>query len=355
MQSSLTTETARITDLIKRENMGEIETVWVEALDVAPQETDTFIALAEKLYKSGHGEKAGVLLEQLVNKLDELGDAKACVEVLGTLARVAPRNPHQKELAEVVFAKAFEGLAGFDEVVQRAETEAKGHGNRFVRALYNQMKFQPGDWVQHDAGWGIGQVKDIEASDGWLIIDFEEKKDHRVKMGAAAKFFKKLPSDDVRVQREANPEELKKAAKEDPVDLVMNVLKRHNNKSTYRRIRAELVGHAVAKTSFSTWFKEVRKELAKNPFVRIGKGTNPSIELLMTAVTQEEETKEDFKNRIKLVEKLAVLRRYLKDSEPTPERTLLLTHMAQSLVDMVPTDDDDQDTDQATDADGEEQ
>jgi transcription elongation GreA/GreB family factor len=331
MMTSLTKETARITELIKQEQYGEVESVWADALEKAPTEIDTFLTLADKLLRAGHGEKAGNLLEAVVNKLDQMGEKIKAVHVLGELARVAPRNGNQRTLAEVVFGGAFSDLAGYSNIVERADSAAKGNDNRFVKAMYDQLKFQPGDWVFHDAGWGLGQIKEIDAENDQLIVDFDSKPNHAVKLGAASKFFAKLPEEDIMVQRAAHMDELKQRCKDDPQAVVLGILKGHNNKSTLKRIKAELVPKVIDSKNWAKWWTAVRKDLAKHQYVKLGTGTNPSVERLVTAMTLEDETREHFDNAPRLVQKVEVIRRYLRDSERSEARAALIQHMANEI------------------------
>ncbi|MDC1141828.1 GreA/GreB family elongation factor [Planctomycetota bacterium] len=335
MVTSLNKETAQITELIRNEQMGEIESVWNEALEKAPTELDTFLSLASTLAKSGHGEKAGNLLEILVTKLDEIGENRMAITALGTLAKVAPRNANQKAVAEVIFNNAFAGKEGLEQVIERATTAAKGSDNKFVTELYQSLMFQPGDWVFHDQGWGLGQVKEIDLTGGKIIIDFEEKHAHGMKMGPAANFLKPLADDHIMVQRAAFMDSLKERCKDDPEAVVLSILRDHENKSTLKRIRAEMVREdsptVIVKKDWSKWWNNVRKDLAKHHYIKLGTGTNPTIERLVTAMTLEDETREKFDNAMKLGKKLEVIRRYMKDSHECPERAALFNHMADAL------------------------
>lgn len=331
MLSSLSKETARITELIKQEQMGEVETVWAEALEKEPTEIETFLNLSNQLYKASHGEKAGQLLEQLASKLDDMGENRKAAAIVGEISRVAPRNGNQKELAELIFSNAYGDLTGYEKVVERAEEDSNGSKNKFVKHLHSELMFQPGDWLFHDAGWGLGEVKDIDAENCELKIDFEDKEAHKVKLGAAAKFFRKLPDEHIMVQRAANLDELKEHCKEEPVAVVMNILKGHNNVSTLKRVKAELVPEVIPTKSWAKWWTATRKELAKHQYIKLGTGTNPDIKRLVTAMTLEDETRENFDNAIRLTQKLAMLRRFIRDSEKGDARKEFFEHVVKEL------------------------
>ena len=331
MSSSLKSETARITDLIDREQLGEVESVWMEALEKAPSEVETFLSLADRLAKSGHGEKAGVLLELVATRLGELEQHNEAFEVVGKISEVAPRNARQKQLAEEIAGRCFAELPGFDKCIERAEERAKGAGGEFVRELYAELKFQPDDWVFHSAGWGLGQVKEIDAEDGWVVVDFDEKKGHRVKMGAAASFFEKIPPDDIQVQRVANLDELKARCDDDAEGVVMGILKSHGNKTTLKRIKAELVPVVIVARNWAKWWQAVRKALATHQYIKLGTGTNPNIERVVKAMTLEDETRERFDNAHRLHMKLQIIRRYLKDSDKGDERSEFLRYVDERM------------------------
>jgi len=267
-----------------------------------------------------------------VGALDGMGEGRLAADVLTELAKVAPRNNNQKTLAVQVFTNAFGALPGFEKAIERADAAARENENRFVRALCNEMAFQPGDWLFHDAGWGLGQVKEIDVGAGEMVVDFAGKKNHRVKMGAAAGFFKKLSPDDIMVQRAADPAGLKQRCKEDPQAVILGILRGHDNKSNLKRIKAELVPAVIDAKSWSKWWTAVRKDLARHPYVRVGTGANPMIERLVTAMTHEDETQELFDNAIRLTQKLAIVRRFLKDSARSEARRALLQHVGEQVA-----------------------
>ncbi len=335
MVTSLNKETAQITELIRNEQMGEIESVWNEALEIAPTELDTFLSLANTLAKAGHGEKAGNLLEILVTKLDEIGENRMAITALGMLAKVGPRNANQKAVAEVIFNNAFPGKEGLEQVIERATKAAKGSDNAFVLELYQSLMFQPGDWVFHDQGWGLGQVKEIDLTGGKIIIDFDEKHGHGMKMGPASNFLKPLAESNILVQRSAYLDSLKERCKDDPESVILGILSDHSNKSTLKRVRAEMVREdgptVIVKKDWSKWWNNVRKDLAKHHYIKLGTGTNPVIERLVTAMTLEDETRVKFDNAMKLGRKLAISRRYLKDSAQREARADLFNHIADGL------------------------
>ncbi|MCC6573944.1 MAG: GreA/GreB family elongation factor [Planctomycetes bacterium] len=337
---TLSTETARISELIDRSQFGEIETAWAQAVKKAPGDVDTFLSLAQRMSGAGQAEKAAVLLETLVQPLVDSGDAGKAVRVIESIARVNPQHPKLKETAQKVYPVRYSAVPGLEKLIARAEEESKGGEAAFVESLSRQVALLPGDYCFHDAGWGLGKVLSMDAATGSMVIDFEHKKNHTVKIGSAARFFKKLPADDIMVQRAADLGGLKARSESDPASVIITVLKSQGAKSNLKRIKAELVPAVIDAKGWSKWWQGARKALNKHSFVKVGAGNNPNLELLARAVTQDNEAMETFENAHKLVDKAAALRRYLRESDPSAERAAALPKTIAPLVKLAEKDSD---------------
>ncbi|KAA0214888.1 hypothetical protein EDM80_06065 [bacterium] len=331
MSNALSADVQRMNELISRSQFGEVETAFASAAQKAPTEVDSLFPIVDKLDKAGQGEKAGNLLEPLVPVLLEKEPRKA-VRVVEAIAKVSPKNPRLRDLAVKTYQAEYASIPGFDKIVARATEESKGSDFAFVDSLMRQLTFIPGDYLFHEQGWGLGKVTAMDAAAGTLTIDFADKKGHTVKLGAAARFFAKLSTDNILVQKAADGDGLKARAGTDPAGVILTVLKSLNNSSNLKRIKAELCPSVIPAKEWSKWWQGARKALAKHPYVKVGAGNNPTIERLQTAVTQETEAREMFENARRLFDKLNVMRRYLKESDSSTERKALLKGFAESLL-----------------------
>ncbi len=332
MSTALTADLQRISELISRSQFGEVETAFATAVQKSPGEIDGLVSLAERMEKAGQGEKAGNLLEPLIPALLDAGDAKKAVRAIEAITKVSPKNPRLKELALKAYQAEYGSISGFDKIVARATDESKGSDFGFVDSMLRQLTFLPGDYCFHDQGWGLGKITSMDAEAGTLVIDFTGKKNHTVKLGAAARFFAKLPPENILVQKSADHGGLKQRSSDDPAAVVMSVLKSHQNSTNLKRLKAELCPSVIDAKGWAKWWQNARKELARHPYIKVGTGNNPNIERLHTAVTHEAETQDLFVNARRLFDKLAVMRRYLKESQSGAERKALLKGFAEGLL-----------------------
>lgn len=324
----------RIADLIARAQLGEAETAFATAVEKNPDDVDSYNLLAERLEKAGQGEKAGNLLEPLIPALLSKGAADKAVRAVEGIVRVSPRNPRLKDLASKAYEAEYGKLPNFDKVLGRAAEEAKGADHIFVDSLVRQLRFMPGDYLFHEQGWGMGKVVSLDAEAGSLTVDFTDKKGHTVKLGAAARFFSKLPKENILVQKAADLDGLKARCESDPAGVVLDVLRSHGGSTTLKRLKAELCPTAIDTKNWSKWWQGARKALARHPYIKVGAGNNPTLEKLQKAVTHEAETADMFVNARRLGDKLTVMRRYLKESQGSAERTALLKGFAEGLLPM---------------------
>jgi len=329
---TLPADLQRISDLIARSQLGEAETAFASAVEKNPSDVENYAALADRLEKAGQGEKAGNLLEPLVPALLANGEATKAVRAIEAIVKVSPRNPRLKDLASKAYEAEYGKLPNFEKIVARANDEAKGADQAFVDSLVRQLRFMPGDYLFHEHGWGMGKVTSLDAEAGTLSIDFPEKKGHSVKIGAAARFFNKLPKENILVQKAADLEGLKARCESDPAAVVMDVIKSHGGNTVLKRLKAELCPGVIDAKGWSKWWQNARKALARHPYVKVGAGNNPTLERLQKAVTHEAETADMFVNARRLGDKLVVMRRYLKESAGSTERTALLKGFAEGLL-----------------------
>jgi transcription elongation factor GreA len=213
---------------------------------------------------------------------DRLGDA---AHVIGS-ALVAGGNPPELtpdllRLAEAAFAREpwwepYRGLAGLAE----GAPDLRGPWRAFAK----MCAFQKGSIVYHPGGWGSGEVKAVMPDTLELDVTFWNGRKDRFPMNAAVDIFEPVKESDLRAQYFREPEELRKRAKKEPLEILRTVVEAHHGKATSTGIRNALMGIGIEGSAWSAWWRKARK-LAENSewFEVAGTPQKSTITLLLTA------------------------------------------------------------------------
>jgi transcription elongation factor GreA-like protein len=134
---------------------------------------------------------------------------------------------------------------------------------------------QPGVFCQHKS-WGVGRIGSWELFDDKVIIDFEDKKGHPMKLEFAANSLNIVTASHILARRYADPASLAKMASEDPVGLVREILQSHGGSMLLDSFEGVVKPKIVPESKFKNWWESVKKALKTKPeFIVPSKRTIP--------------------------------------------------------------------------------
>lgn len=138
-------------------------------------------------------------------------------------------------------------------------------------------KLQPGDFGTHKS-WGFGQVAEWNLLAGQIRIDFKTKKGHVMQAQYAAETVRPIPPDHLLARIANNPESVLAEAKEDPVDLIRQILTDHGGKATADQIQTLLVPEVFPADAYKKWWESAKKKLrADGHFALPSKKSDPLV------------------------------------------------------------------------------
>jgi len=118
----------------------------------------------------------------------------------------------------------------------------------------------PGTFCKHKS-WGVGKVASWELLDDRILIDFEDKPGHGMKLKFAANALEVLPDDHILAQRLQDPQAVQALADDDPVELIYRVLSSHGNEIFLDDLEDILKGSVVSAAKYKTWWDATKKKL----------------------------------------------------------------------------------------------
>lgn len=168
---------------------------------------------------------------------------------------------------------------------------------------------QPGNYCIHQS-WGFGQIKDYDAADGKLIIDFDEKEGHRMDPGFCVGTMQVLPPDHLLVRKELEPAAVEDLIANHQTELIVELLKQYpSNAATANEIESVLA-RVIGPIKYKKWWTATKKLLSKDPRISVPARKTGLYVLREEPVSLEEELIEEYnatqsaKRRVALAEKL---------------------------------------------------
>lgn len=121
-------------------------------------------------------------------------------------------------------------------------------------------KIPVGACVQHKS-WGAGRIAEWDLLGDKMVVDFEDKKGHSLKLSFAIDSLVPLPEDHLLTKRVADLPGLQAMAKERPADLVALAVKSHGGKMSLDALEAVLIPRIIPAADYKSWWTSAKKAL----------------------------------------------------------------------------------------------
>ena len=249
--------------LVTKEMWQEFDDAWAELRSSGGPIDELLPAL--KL--AGEKKRAGRLVGQAREHAEALIGADRAADAAIVLGASLAAGGNPGELAVPLWDACEKAWS--DEAWYPVFKEATGfaEGAPDLRTPWKKMAkllaFQPGSTVFHPGGWGVGEVLEMNASDGYARVRFWNGREDKFPLNAAMDIFDPLPEKDLRSRSLKDAEELKKEVKKAPLGALSAILLRHNGRATTTTIKTAMMQIGIEGSAWSAWWRKARK-LAEN-------------------------------------------------------------------------------------------
>ncbi len=174
----------------------------------------------------------------------------------------------------------------------------------------NQLS--PGVICLHKS-WGVGRIASWEPFDERMLIDFEDKKGHPMKLEFAATSLSVLPLDHILARRYEDAAAVTKLALADPVGLVRAVLQSHGGSMSLDAFEAIVKPKIVTEGKFKNWWEASKKALKGLPEFIVPSKRNLPLELRGGNLSPAEALVGDFRRTREVKAKARALEAIARD------------------------------------------
>lgn len=274
---------------INNRDFAKFWQLWEEYCTSDTVDTEEFAQILQSVKSSDIAKRFGQYVETALPLWETIKDKQESYEILKLLFDLQTSNsPALADLALKALKEKYPNDPKFSDRLRLVGLRAR---DNFQGALANYdllAHMEKNKFVFHTGGWGVGQIVELSPVLEQLTVEFEHLQGK--KYFTFANSFKNLlplPDDHILAKRFANPDQLEKEAKENPVAVVKSLLKNLGPK-TAAEIKEELCDLVIPEKDWTKWWQGARAKLKKDTMVETPKTLREPFMLRHAEVTHEE-------------------------------------------------------------------
>ena len=245
---------------------NKVLVLWQEYCENDELDVDELIKILRLVKQSDLAKPFGQYVEAILPLVMTIPDESLRLESIRYMYDLETSNSQALfDLAHEILKKTFGGDPQYQEKLRLVGLRTK---DSFQGALSNFLLLNhiaKGNFVFHNAGWGVGEIVDFSFLREQVTIEFENlggcKRD--ISFKNAFRSLVPLAKDHFLVLRFEHPEELEKRAHEDHVGCILRLLHDLGPK-TASEIKELMVDSVIPAAEYSKWWQSARSKLKKN-------------------------------------------------------------------------------------------
>src|SRR5216117_1162770 len=196
-------------------------------------------------------------------------------------------------------------------------------GKLTSKATEQLEKLRPGTFCLHKS-WGFGRVRGWNLLLNQIEIDFASKKSHAMQVQYAAENLKRLAPEHFLTRKATELDSIKSLAKENPAEVVRNILESLDGKATAQQISDWLVGDVFTEAEWKRWWESTKKALKASGAFSIPAKKTEAIQIRSEGVSHADELVAAFNKARQPKQQIVALEQIIKFHEQfkEPEKQL---------------------------------
>ena len=187
-----------------------------------------------------------------------------------------------------------------------------------------------GAYCQHKS-WGAGRIAEWDLLGDRVVIDFEGKPGHSMKLSFAATSLVSLASDHILARRVGDLAGLQALARENPAELVTLALKSSGKTMSLDSLETFLIPRVIKEADYKSWWSAAKKALKDKRHIVVPAKRTEMLVMREEDVRHGSAMLDDLKNARDLKAKLNALARIQKDLDLFEDQGADLTAVFQEL------------------------
>src|SRR6266511_5788735 len=184
-------------------------------------------------------------------------------------------------------------------------------------------KLKPGTFCLHKS-WGFGRVREWNLLLNQIVIDFAGKKSHPMQAQYAAENLMPLAPEHFLARKATDLASIKSLARENPAELVRNILESLDGKATAQQISEWMVGDVFTEAEWKRWWESTKQGLKASGAFSIPVKKTEAIQIRGEGVSHADELVAAFNKARQPKQQIVALEQIIKFHEQfkEPEKQL---------------------------------
>lgn len=289
--------------------------LWEEYCTSDIVEAEEFNQLLKAIKTSELARHFGQIVETALPLWKTIQDKKESYEILRLLIDLQTTN--SPVLAELTF-DTLQTTHGHDpKFNERLRLAGLRNKENFQGAIskYDLLAHMGKNNIMfHTGGWGTGEIVDISFVREHLVIEFENVSGRKdLSFINAFKVLIPLPHTHFLARRFADPDQLEKEGRQDPIGLIKLLLHDLGPK-TAAEIKDELCELVIPEADWTKWWQGARAKIKKNPIIEAPDSIKEPFYLRKAELTPEERLKEAMQNKTDIHQIIQTTYNFVRDT-----------------------------------------
>ena len=293
-----------MTRCISAKDVESIRALWSVLLDVQKEDYGYFLGVAEKVSTSVDKGLSLTLLTDLYPHY--AGDMTRAVLILKKALEIDPSSREARDELIKVYRKKYEKSARLDECIRKSGLDNHNEDvHKAIGFFETDIGFDVGCFVYQRSTDRLGLIQSMD--DRQVVVAFNKSSKVTMTPDMAFKALTPLPKNNIRVLKTAVPAKLAERIRKDPRWALVTIMESHNNRSSFKEMKEELVPSVLNAREWESFKSEARKILQEDPYFSAVPGENDAYTLRSTPITQEEKqllvfnAEKDFYAKVKIL------------------------------------------------------
>ena len=300
--------------LIAEGAWNDLEAAWTKAVEENLPAAE-LAGVLEAVVAAGQTEIAEVLAWALLADHAENRPAAEAIETARRMLTILPDSGELRQIACSLFAKAFGDRPHFAALLDASGLSGSQTPRRAFQTLATCLPVAAGGYVANRFDHSVLRVGGFDAATGEFELFAPRGAAHRLDPRTLADEFDPAEASDFRVLFQHRPDELASLCESDPAAVLIGLCQARGGEIDSTELKDALAGRHVPADKWSGWWNRARTAAKRCPQLSL-EGRNPvTVVYYPDGRTLEEEMAGEVKAATMPLEKLAVLRAYVRQAK----------------------------------------